>query len=227
MRIIIVLVIFFFSCSNSAEQKQKNIAQELADSIPTVYEEPFDLKVKKYEDPTRQSWQDPRLVLTELGDLTNKVVADIGSGTGYFTFQLAGAANKVIAIDIEQRFLDYIEDRKVELSNRSLANKIETRLTRPDNPSIAPAEVDNVLMVNTFSYIENRDDYLRKIRIGMKPEGMVVIVDYKPGDMPIGPDNDHKVSMDQVIKELRGASFKVIRADSVSLQYQYIITSIR
>ena len=227
MRLSLILLILFFSCTNNARQEQKKNAIDLSDSVPIIYDEPFDLKVKKYEDPTRQSWQDPRLVLTELGDLTDKVVADIGSGTGYFTFQLAGAAQKVIAIDIEQRFLDYIEDRKIELSNRSLANKIETRLTSPDNPSIGPGEVDNVLMVNTFSYIENRDNYLRKIREGMKPTGMVVIVDYKPGVMPIGPANDLKVSMDQVIKELRGASFKVIRADSVSLQYQYIITSIR
>ena len=227
MRLIIVLLFLTIGCSNNSNKKEQEVPIAQSNDPVGTYEEPFDLKVKKYEDPTRQSWQDPSLVLTSLGDLSNLVVADIGSGTGYFTFQLASAANKVIAIDIEQRFLDYIEDRKAELSNRSLANKIETRLTSPDNPSIAAGEVDKVLMVNTFSYIENRDDYLQKIRNGMKPGGMVVIVDYKTGDMPIGPGNDQKVSMDLVVQELGHAKFRVIRTDSVSLQYQYIITSIR
>jgi SAM-dependent methyltransferase len=225
VRLPILILLFIFSCRQSPDSTRQTATDNRLDTLPVTTREPFDLKVKKYEDPTRQFWQDPSLVLNQLGDLQGKVVADIGSGTGYFTFQLAGAAKKVIAIDIEQRFLDYIEDRKVELSNKALANKIETRLISPDDPAIFPDEVDNVLMVNTFSYIENRIEYLDKIKLGMKTGGLLVIVDYKIGDIPVGPAAGQKVSMAQAIEELTTASFNVMRSDSVSLQYQYIITS--
>lgn len=53
-------------------------------------------------------WQKPDLVLNTLGNLENKVVADIGAGTGYFSFRLAMRAKKVIAIDIDKDVLDTI-----------------------------------------------------------------------------------------------------------------------
>ena len=65
-------------------------------------------------------------------------------------------AKKVIAIDIEQRFLNYIEDRKTEMYDKNLAAKIETRLTKPNDPMLVAEEVDIILVVNTISFIDNR-----------------------------------------------------------------------
>jgi ubiquinone/menaquinone biosynthesis C-methylase UbiE len=228
MRLVYFLTVLMLVSACGGDLSQKQEARKPLGATPdpvNAAEEPFDLKVKKYEDPTRQSWQDPQLVLDGLGDLDGMVIADIGSGTGYFTFQLAGEAKKVIAIDVEKRFLDYIEDRKFELSNTTLANKIETRLIAPDNPSLSAEEVDKVLIVNSFTYIENRPEYLAKLRAGMKNGGQLLIVDYRQGDIPVGPANSQKVSASQVMQELRTASFKNVRVDSVSLQYQYMITS--
>ena len=95
------------ACGSDQSGVKKTRAVE-PDTINPPVEESFDLQVKKYEDPRRQNWQDPKFVIEALGNLENKSIADIGSGTGYFTFQLAVPAKKVIAIDIEQRFLNYI-----------------------------------------------------------------------------------------------------------------------
>ena len=228
LRYFLILLLLSSACSGEESRKQERRKPLDQSTTPTrSSEEPFDLKVKKYEDPTRQSWQDPQLVLDGLGDLNGKVIADIGSGTGYFTFQLANGASKVIAIDVEKRFLDYIEDRKFELSNTDIANKIETRLTQPNDPSLSEGEVDKVLIVNSYTYIPNRSDYLAKLRNGLKSGGQLLIVDYRLGDLPVGPDNSQKLSAKQVMTELENASFKSVRVDSISLQYQYMITSIK
>ncbi len=177
--------------------------------------------VGEYEDPERGEWQNPNLVIQKLGDLDGKVVADLGAGTGYFTFRIAEKAKKVIAIDIEQKFLDYIEDRKLELPPK-YADVIETRLTVPDDPDLKSNEADIVLMVNVYYYLKNRVAYMSKVKKGLKNNGILVLVDFKLGDMPVGPV-ENKVSVQQAAADLKEAGFTVGEIDEKSLQYQYII----
>jgi SAM-dependent methyltransferase len=219
---IITIILLVLSCGNdrSRVNNQRNIALDTLDQ-PVI--ESFDLQVKKYEDPKRQNWQDPKFVIDALGDLQDKTIADIGSGTGYFTFQLAVPAKKVIAIDIEQRFLNYIEDRKTEMYDKNLAAKIETRLTRPDDPLLSSGEVDIVLVVNTISFIDNRQTYLGKVYDGLSRGGKVIIVDYELGEMPVGPPEPMKIHQNNVTKELKEAGFVIETVDTASLQYQYLI----
>ncbi len=185
----------------------------------------FDLKISDLEDPYRGKWQNPTLVLNKLGPLKGKVVADLGCGTGYFTFPIASRAKKVIAIDIQQQYLDYIEDRKLEASH-SNADKIETRLTVEDDPDLKPEEADVVLMVNVYYYLKDRPQYMKKVLKGIKKGGILVLVDFKPGDLPVGPA-ENKVPVRQVLSDLKKAGFKILEVDLNSLQYQYIIKAQR
>ena len=221
-RILLLAFVLGVSCGRQ-ETTTKTGKNSRRDTTRMVQAESFDLQVKKYEDPKRQTWQDPKFVIEALGDLSNKTIADIGSGTGYFTFQMAVPANKVIALDIEQRFLNYIEDRKTEMYDRALAQKIETRLTAPDKPNLQDAEVDVVLMVNTIAYIQNRDEYLMLLSKGLTALGRIIIVDYKEGKMPVGPDDNVKVNLRKISSSLSFAGFEIDKIDTVSLQYQYLI----
>ena len=180
----------------------------------------FKTLVDRFEDPERDKWQKPNLVIEKLGDISGKTVADIGAGTGYFAFRLAEKAKKVIAIDIDQRFLDYIESK-----NRSLDKRlpIETRLVPEDDPRILPSEVDLVIIVNTYHHIENRRVYLNKLRENLKSGTRLVIVDFKKKKLPVGPPMDIKLSSTVVAKELRQAGFEKISVDDLSLVYQYIV----
>jgi SAM-dependent methyltransferase len=182
----------------------------------------FDILVQKYEDPHRLDWQNPDLVLNKLGDLRGKTVADIGAGSGYFTFRMAQTAKEIIAIDIDYRFLDYIEERKKEMP-ASQAEKIVTRLTVEDDPSLQKAEVDIVLVVNTFHYIQNRSEYFRKVKNSLKSNGFLVIVDFRNSDIPIAPPKELIVTPEVAFKELRDAGFREFSIDEKSLQYQYIV----
>lgn len=183
----------------------------------------LEILIEKYEDNDRGTWQNPDLVLAKIGDLEGKTVADLGSGTGYFTFRIALRASKVIALDIEQRFLDYIEDRKLDLPP-SVAKKIETRHTPEDTPNLEPGEADVVFMVNVYYYLDRRVEYMQKVKSALKPGGLLVLVDFKPGEMAVGPVED-KVPLSKVISDLQKSGFNIVEVDNSSLQYQYIVSA--
>lgn len=229
----LLLVITFYCVSLiSCKEKgntvgNKNLFQEnpptlvSQDSLQIQPEFTFELNLES--DKERGSWQNPDLVIEKLGDLSGKIVADIGSGTGYFTFPISRMANKVLAIDIEQRYLDYIEDRKLELPIEH-ADVIETRLTVEDEPNLHTDEVDAVLMVNVFYYLNDRSTYMKIVNNALRENSILVLVDFKPGDLPVGPSGD-KVPPGKVIENLMSAGFSDIKLDMESLQYQYIITA--
>ena len=217
-----------FSCKENKRQKsEQNIFQN---SSPLGFNEDslidhseFSIELNTDPDPNRGSWQNPDLVIEKLGDLSGKIVADIGSGSGYFTFPISRVANKVLAIDIEQRYLDYIEDRKLELPIEQ-ADVIETRLTVEDEPNLHTDEVDVILMVNVFYYLNDRSAYMKIVNNALRENGILVLVDFKPGDLPVGPSGD-KVPLGEVTENLKSAGFTDVSLDLESLQYQYIITA--
>lgn len=231
---LILLLLLFIYCmgSFSCKEKKKGVMTQrlLNDSLTvTMLEDTLAesnnnvFELNSDPDPNRGAWQNPELVIRKFGDISGKNVADIGSGTGYFTIPISRVAEKVIAIDIEQRYLDYIEDRKLELPIQQ-ADRIETRLTVENEPNLHSDEVDAVLMVNVFYYLSARDKYMKIVRNALRENGVLVLVDFKPGDMPVGPAED-KVKAEDVVAILRSAGFDRIEVDEESLQYQYIITA--
>ena len=205
----------------------KSIKEESVESADEYLSEDFGILLKKYEDPTRELWQNPDLVVEKLGNLSGKVVADIGVGTGYFTFKIASDAEKVIAIDVENKFLEYIEERKFELGSAAIGRKIETRLCQPEDPLLKPGEVNVALIVDTYHFINNRVAYMKKVHQGLQPGGMVMLVDYKSGEMPVGPPENIKIKLSTTVKELKNAGFTINEIDTASLQFQYIIEALK
>jgi SAM-dependent methyltransferase len=187
-------------------------------------ENDFDLLVSDYESTQRVIWQKPDLVIAQLGDLSGKTVADIGAGTGYFAFRLVPRAERVIAIDIDQRFINFMDSIKVRLPE-NVQDRFETRLGKPEDPLLKPSEADVVMLVNTYCYLENRIQYLKTLATGMKNEGELLIIDFKKNNLPVGPPTELKVSTAQVKAELEQAGFKVKKTDNQSLDYQYIIVA--
>ena len=174
----------------------------------------------RFEDPSRAEWQKPDKVIATLGPLAGKTVADIGTGTGYFAFPIAKKAAKVIAIDIDQRFLDFIEHKKE--TQKTSAN-IEARLTVPDSAGLKPLEADIVLIVDTYHHIENRVEYFKKLKSALRQGGMLVIVDFKKEETPVGPPVEMRIAEEQVQSELKAAGYSILSDDKDTLPYQFII----
>jgi ubiquinone/menaquinone biosynthesis C-methylase UbiE len=175
--------------------------------------------IQRFESPERDAYQQPEKVMAWLGKLKGKKVMDIGAGSGYFSVKLAAKGATVIAADVNQEFLDHIQKRIHENNLKG----IQLRKIPYDSPDLADAEVDMVLIVNTYHHIENRIDYFAKVKKGTKPKGELVIIDFLKTDVPVGPPVDHKVSIDEVIGELRKAGYSRFEVNVDLLPYQYII----
>ena len=96
-------------------------------------------------------------------------------------------------------------------------------MTAPDSPGLKPGEADVVLIVDTFHHIENRIEYLKKLKRDLNKGGVLVIIDFKKQNPPPGPPVELRLAREQVESELKSAGFAVVSTDRDLLPYQYII----
>jgi len=181
------------------------------------------------EDEERAYWQKPDLVLSKLGPLENKIIADIGAGMGYFSFELAKRkAKKVIAVDIDEEMLKALNYFKnlMEEKEKDFGKRFEVRLAQTDDSNLNDDEVDIILIVNTVAYIENRIDYLTQLRNTIKEDGQIIIVDYKTKKLPDyinAPSYDDRIYLHVMEEQLEAAGFSNIVSDDTTLDYQFIV----
>ena len=178
---------------------------------------------KDYTNTNRVIWQKPEMVIELLGDVRNKTVADIGAGTGFFALRLAPEAGKVIAVDIDSRFTEYLDSVKVFELPENMQDRLETRLAEPADPRLSPNEADVVMIVNTYMYIYNRVPYLKNLRKALKPGGRLLIIDFKKKRTPIGPPSEIRIPLYKVEEELYEAGYQNIQTNDTALDYQYIL----
>jgi predicted methyltransferase len=175
---------------------------------------------KVFDDPARDEWQKPLSVLQFLAISRGDKVADLGAGTGYFTRLLAimvGPEGKVFAADTERAMLKHLSKREDIDQSR-----VETIRCKPDDPKLPEGQVDLLLAVNTWHHIEERGDYLGKVRQALSPEGRVAIVDFIEGELPVGPPAGHKLAKEAVVAEFEEQGWRLV-AESFALPYQYLL----
>jgi len=166
------------------------------------------------ERPNREDVQKSPEIMKALSFKPGERVADIGAGTGYFTFQVAravGPTGLVWAIDIAPEMLEYL-DLRIKAQK---AINIKLRKVTSDNPQLDPGSVDTILMVDTIHYVKDRTAYARKLRPGLAPGGRVVIIDYIPkpvSERPWGPPPEQQFPREQLDREMAAAGFKVLKA---------------
>ena len=180
-----------------------------------------------YEHTNRVIWQKPDLVIDLLGDIEDKVVADIGAGSGFFALRLAPLSKKVIAIDIDPRFIEHLDSvRTYELPERFQPH-LETRLAEPDDPKLQPGEADIILIVNTYSYFKDRVGYLRKLRNVLPEGGRILLIDFKKKRTAIGPPAPVRIPLFQAEEEVYQAGFSEVKTNDTALDFQYIIMAVK
>ncbi|MFN3315536.1 MAG: class I SAM-dependent methyltransferase, partial [Raineya sp.] len=175
----------------------------------------FETLVERFENPERKQWQKPDEVIKFLGKLKGKTVVDIGAGTGYFAFRLAPLAKTVIAADVDERFLEYIQKKNEQLQYKNLL----TRKAEYNQAPVQENEADLVFSVNVYHHIENRIAYFSELYKKMKKGSELVIVDFKKGDLPHGPPDNMKIGETQVADELGKAGFKKVKVNTQTLPY--------
>lgn len=181
--------------------------------------------LEDYTNTNRDVWQKPETIFNLMGDLSEKTVADIGAGTGFFSLRLAAQADKVIAIDINPAFISYLDSVRVLQLPPAQRGRLETRLAKPDDPLLRKKEADLIMIVNTLPYIDNPVDYLRNLRPALREGGRIFIVDFKRKRLPpgIGPVADQRLPLHVVEEMLVEAGYPRFRSIDTALDYQYIV----
>ena len=177
--------------------------------------------VKVFDDPGRDAWQKPEAVVAALRIHPGMTVADLGAGTGYFSRVLStavGASGTVLAVDVEPNLVVHLRARAEE---EKTANVVPV-LASPANPRLPQRGVDLVLLVDTVHHLDDRIAYFRRLRSALRPAGRVAVIDWKAGELPVGPPPDHRVARDLVVEEMKEAGFH-LREEPTVLPHQYFL----
>ena len=176
-----------------------------------------------YEDLNRERWQKPELVLDLFGELGGKTIVEVGSGTGFFTRRLAERGARVLALDISPEVLVELDSLNAAALSAEAYARIDATLVPADDPDLQPAEADGALVVNTFMYIRDRADYLRKLRRGLRVGSPVLIVDFRARETPVGPPVATRLPVGEVAAALRAAGYEGVEVMEGLLDYQYVV----
>jgi len=216
--------LFIGSCEFDIPKEKNPASKQTIEKDMSTVEAPSPTnKVEK----GRNTWQRPGVILSKLGDIEGKKIADIGAGFGYFTFLLSGKNAQVLVVEIDQEMIDFISSVAEEQSNPIYKENISYRLVKPDDPMLEKDEVDHVMLVNMMGYLDDKLSYLKILRKGLKPNAQINIVDFKMKRLPqnLETPRANRVYADITEELLYEAGYTDIKVDDTSLEYQYIITA--
>lgn len=162
------------------------------------------------ERPEREQEEEPRKLVDALELKPGQVVADVGVGTGYFAFRMApllGEKGKVLGVDIQQEMLDLLKTKAAKLK----VPNVEGVLGTVKDPKLPEAGVDLVLMVDVYHEFDHPWEMMQAIKKSLKPGGRVVLVEYRKEDPAVPIKEVHKMSEEQIKKEMTAAGLEHVR----------------
>ena len=162
---------------------------------------------KSFDDPKRDASQKPREVIDALALKPDSVIADIGSGTGYFAVRFARMVPKgrVYGVDIEPDMVKYLAER----ADRESLKNLNALMGTPTDPRL-PEKADLIVMVNVFHHIADRERYFRNLRGSLKPGGRIAIIDHNM-DSREGPPRSARIAPERVKAELKSAGYAFVQ----------------
>ena len=169
----------------------------------------------------REMEEAPGVALDALKIQRGSTVADIGAGVGYLTWRLAervGPEGKVYANDIQAGMLKRLRSN---MATRHI-NNVETVLGVEDDPRLPADKIDLALLVDVYHEFSKPREMLRRIRASLRPQGRLVLLEYRKEDpdVPIRPE--HKMSVADVKAEVEPEGFRLAETLDV-LPRQHIL----
>ncbi|MDO6390398.1 class I SAM-dependent methyltransferase [Pontibacter sp. BT731] len=160
---------------------------------------------------TRQEEENSTRTIENMNLQPNTVVADIGAGTGFYTFQLAPRVpkGKVYAVEVQDRFIKSLESRRDKVG----ANHVT--IVKGDSLQVnLPAQtIDIALMVDVYHELAYPKEILKSIHQALKTDGKLLLLEYKAEDPDVRIRELHKMTKEQIKKELEANGFRLQRQE--------------
>jgi|TARA_B110000438_G_scaffold563_1_gene592 FkbM family methyltransferase len=150
--------------------------------------------------PERIREEMPDSVVENMDLRVDDVVADIGAGSGYFSFRIAQKVpqGKVLAVDIQPEMLELIENQK----EGERVTNIEGVLGQVDDPNLPENSINAAIMVDAYHEFSHPFEMIDGINKALKPGGRIFLLEYRGEDASVPIRPLHKMTEEQVVKEM-------------------------
>ena len=157
------------------------------------------------ERSSRANEESPNLAVDLLDLKKDMIVADFGAGTGYFTSKLARKCSIVYAVDIQKEMLDL---NAKQMRNKNI-NNVKFILGFTDRTGLPKNSLDLVILVDVYHELENPLEIMNDIKSSLNQTGKVALIEYRKEDPTVPIKPLHKMSVEQVVKEMRQVNLKL------------------
>lgn len=173
------------------------------------------------ERPERERQERTDLLIAGLSLSEDFVVADIGAGTGYFTFPVAARVPKgmVFAVDIQPEMLALMEQRKA----RENVSNVRTVLGNADDPNLPDNAIDLAFIVDAYHEFSFPREMGEHLKASLKPGGQLVLVEYRAEDPRVPIKRLHKMSEMQMKQEMAAIGLDWVRTESYLPQQHVLV----
>lgn len=154
---------------------------------------------------SRQVEENSNLAVDKLPIDKNSVVADIGAGSGYYTFKICYKVpqGRVYAVEIQDDAVTYLKNKVGQLDIKN----VTVVKGKAQSPELPENTIDLALMVDVYHELEYPHEMLKNIRKALKPHGKLLLMEYKAEDPKVGIKPLHKMTVKQATKELAANGF--------------------
>jgi len=158
---------------------------------------------------SRSKEENTNLAISKLPLRENSIVADVGAGSGFYTFRIAPIVikGKVYAVEIQDDAIAYLKNKAVELK----ANHVTVIKGAEKSPNLPDNSIDLVIMVDVYHELLYPKEFLKSIRRSLKTKGKLLLLEYKAEDPAVAIKPEHKMTVKQVDKELSANGFKLVQ----------------
>lgn len=170
---------------------------------------------------TRIQEENPQKLIDALSIKPGQTICDLGCGNGYYTLELArlvGPEGKILAVDIQPEMLRLLENR-AGLNN---LKNIQLILNTPIDPKLPANSVDLILVVDVYHELSYPEHMLQALRKSLKPDGRIVLVEFRGEDPTVPIKPLHKMTKKQVRKELEPNGYKLVE-EFDELPWQHVM----
>lgn len=168
-----------------------------------------------------EDWRGGDSLLTAMGALQGKVVADMFDADGYYAWKLLGAGARVLAIDDNPANIASLNARKQAEGIGD--DRLLIRLIQPGSTGLMPNEVDMALITREYSQLGDRPTWFAQLMTGVREPHTFFLVNYFPEQTPEGPPLSQRMAFNTVADEVTEFGFGDVGILYKKMPYRYIL----